>query len=130
MSKWIAAFAVGACMAAAPALAAPRVSGEAKLQQLLKGHTPGKPVSCVSQTPSMTSTTIEGIGIVYRRGSTLYVNRFDQGCPSLNTFNTIVTRTPSNQLCRGDIARIVDLTTRMEGGSCVFSEFTPYERTK
>jgi hypothetical protein len=126
----LATFTAAAALLAVGAAAAPRPTGEAKLQKMLEGYAAGKPTSCVSLAPSMDSTKIEGLGIVYKRGRTLYVNRFDNGCPSLDSFKSIVTRTPSTQLCRGDIARIVDLQTQIEGGSCVFGDFTPYEKVK
>ncbi|QJU57083.1 hypothetical protein HL653_04130 [Sphingomonas sp. AP4-R1] len=112
------------------AAAAPKPTGEAKLQKMLQGYTAGKPASCLPLTPSMDSTKIEGIGLVYKRGRTLYVNRFDRGCPSLTNFTSTVTRTPGSQLCRGDIVRIVDLVSGIEGGSCVMGDFTPYEKAK
>lgn len=124
---------MSACLAlglAAAASAAPKLTGEAKLQRMLKGYTAGAKTSCISLAPSMDSTKIEGVGMVYGRGRTLFVNRFDRGCPSLDAFRSIVTRTPSTQLCRGDIARVVDLTTRIEGGSCVFGDFTRYEKAR
>ncbi|MDO6416680.1 hypothetical protein Q4F19_20010 [Sphingomonas sp. BIUV-7] len=128
MLKPIIALAVA--LIATGAAAAPRPTGEARLQAMLAGRTAGTPTNCVSLAPSMDSTKIEGVGMVYRRGRTLYVNRFVNGCPSLNSFNGIVTRTPSTQLCRGDIARVVDFTTGIEGGSCVLGDFTPYEKAK
>jgi hypothetical protein len=128
MTMSVAAFAV-ALIAAAGAPAAPRPTGEAKLAKMLEGRTPGRPVGCLNRTPaSQGSSTIEGVGLVYGRGRTLYVNRFEGGCPSLTAFSTVVTRTPTTQLCRGDIARIVDLVSRIEGGSCVLGDFVPYER--
>lgn len=126
----LAAVTAAVLLLAAGATAAPRPTGEAKLQKMLEGYAAGKPTSCISLAPSMDSTKIEGIGMVYKRGRTLYVNRFANGCPSLDSFKSIVTRTPSTQLCRGDIARLVDFQTQIEGGSCVFGDFTPYEKAK
>jgi hypothetical protein len=37
-----------------------------------------------------------------------------------------VTRTSSSQLCRGDIATVIDTSTRTPVGSCVFGDFVPY----
>jgi hypothetical protein len=36
----------------------------------------------------------------------------------------------SAQLCRGDIAQIVDPLNRITVGSCVFGDFTPYTRVR
>ena len=41
---------------------------------------------------------------------------------------TRFTRTPSGQLCRGDIAQAVDRTANFPAGSCSFGDFVPYTR--
>lgn len=119
-----------AAMLAAPAVAAPRLQGEAKLAKMIEGRSAGAPVSCLPVARSTSSTKIEGVGMVYQRGRTLFVNRFQDGCPSLTAFRGIVTRTPSTQICRGDIARVVDFVNGIEGGSCVLGEFVPYEKAR
>lgn len=120
------------CLAAAsPLLAAPtQARGEEKLAKLLAGATPGKAQSCMSTFPQRDSQTIDGIGIVYREGKTWWLNRFEGGCPQLTSSTAIVTRTSMTQLCRGDIARVVDPGVGMELGSCVFSDFVPYTKPK
>ena len=116
---------------ATPAFAAEPV-GEEKLAGLLKGRTAGAPQSCLTRLPPQDrSYTIERIGIVYEVGSTRYLTRFEGGCPELTPFTFIVSRTPTNQLCAGDIAEIVDRSTpAIPRGSCIFGAFTPYPRAR
>ena len=115
---------------ATPAIARERLTGEQQLQKLLKGHTPGKPVECISLGRSQDSTTIDQTAIVYHDGDTLYVNRFNGGCPELRDDRILVTRTPSTRLCRGDIARIMERPPSIMVGTCSFDSFTPYKRVR
>lgn len=122
---------VVATLLAGPLQARKAEDPEAKLAKALAGRTPGKPVDCISLFPGTSdhSQTIPGAGILYGQGSTLYLNRFDRGCSALSWDSFIVTRTPSNRLCRGDIAEVRQRS--MPGipiGSCAFGSFTPYQR--
>ena len=131
MPKLTSSLALLAVLAVTPALAAARPTGEAKLQKMIEGRTAGQPVDCLPLLgPATSSTSIEGVGEVFGSGRTIYVNRFEGGCPSLTPFTTVVTRSPTGQMCRGDIARIVDLTSRIESGSCSLGKFTPYSKAK
>lgn len=116
---------------AAPALAAgPR--GEDRLAGLLQGRTAGAPQHCLTLLrPQDRTTTIEGVGILYEVGATRYLMRFAGGCPQLTAFTFPVTQTPTDQLCEGDIARIVERSTPgITQGSCVFGPFTPYPKAR
>lgn len=116
------------CLIAAPALAA-GPEGEAKLAGLVRGRVAGAPVSCIPQRRDNRSHTIEGIGVAYDVGATRYVSRFDGGCEQLSAFTAFATRTPTTQLCAGDIAQIFTTTTPTTNvGSCTFGQFTPYTR--
>ena len=118
---------VATALIAAPAAA--RIDPQAKLDRLLAGRTAGKPVDCIQLFPSNRSMTIAHQTVVYEVSGTRYVARFDQGCPELREDRVIVTRTPSTQLCRGDIAQIVDTGPGIPFGSCVFDGFVPYRKT-
>ena len=92
----------------------------------------GPPVSCVNQR-DLQGNRSAGEGAIIFRGPTsrtLWVNRPAGGCPSLDLGRTLVTRTSSTQLCRGDIARVVDLTSGTEYGGCGLGDFTPYRRVR
>ena len=119
--------ATAASLVAAPVLAA-RQAPQEQLDKLLVGLTADKPVDCISQWRTNESQTIPGIGIVYKVGTTQYLNRFSDGCPQLDGDNILVTRTYGTQLCRGDIARVIMRGPDIETGSCIFGDFTPYRR--
>lgn len=118
-------------IAATPLLASDKPADpEARLSKMLEGATPGKPTTCMPNSTMFDSSNVEGVGIVYRRGRTFYVNRFEGGCPALGYHSIIVTRTPDTQLCRGEIARIIDNTSGTLQGSCTFGDFVPYVKAK
>jgi hypothetical protein len=123
-------FAAAACTANAPV--DPRVEQATadKLTRALAGYEPaGPPVSCV-QLRDLGSNRSAGEAIVFEsqtRG-TLYVNRPPGGCPSLGPGNALVTRTSSAQLCRGDIADVIDPVSHTTYGGCGLGDFEPYRR--
>jgi hypothetical protein len=58
------------------------------------------------------------------------VNRPPGGCPELKFSRALITRTTSNQLCRGDIATVFDTVSGIQFGSCGLGDFTPYRRVR
>jgi len=112
----------------AEGVVAPSESGGARLAAALEGRTPGAPMSCVSQLNLRSSRSAGEEAIIFDGpGDTIYVNRPPAGCPNLEG-RTLVTRSTSSQLCRGDIVTVVDATTGTEYGSCGLGEFVPYRR--
>ncbi len=101
----------------------------AELDQKLAGLVPGEPVSCI-QTSRVQSSDVVGERVLLYRVSRNLIYRNDPagGCPGLDDGTALVTRTPSTQLCRGEIATVADLTAGITTGSCVFSEWVPYRR--
>lgn len=103
----------------------------AALEKALIGKVAGKPVSCISLRSIDRSQTIGENAIIYRISSNrLFVNTPRGGCSGLREGRTIITRTPTDRLCSGDIARVVDLPSGFEGASCILGEFTPYTKSK
>lgn len=126
----IAGSALASCTAG-PQAAEYDAASAAKLQKTLAGKVAGPPISCL---PSFRSTDMIRVGddvAVFRDGrNRVYVNRLHGSCSGLGNPNyTLVTKTvSSSSVCRGDIARIVDLPTGMTVGSCSFGDFVPYTR--
>lgn len=121
-----------ALMAGLLAMPAPAAKSDpdAELARYLEGRTPGPPVDCISLFPSNHSTTI-GTTIVYEAGGTRYVNRLGGDCTPMRDDTIIITRTPGNRLCRGDIAQFVTRSPpAIPVGSCSFDSFTPYRKAK
>jgi len=122
-----------ACMSGPPspqaqAAAADRQSEiDAELAQELAGKVAGTPVSCISTSRVRSSKNVGDQTLLYEVSANLvYRNDPVGGCSGLQYGRTLITRTPSTQLCAGDIARVADLQTGMETGSCAFSEWVPY----
>jgi len=102
-------------------------AASAELADALKGKVPGEPVSCINLRDIRSTKTIGDRTLLYEMSSKLvYRNDPAGGCPASAPGRTLVTRTPSTQLCRGDIVRVVDLTAGFDVGSCGLGDFTPY----
>ncbi|MEO6580666.1 MAG: hypothetical protein ABIN83_05895 [Sphingomicrobium sp.] len=95
--------------------------------RLLAGKVPGRAESCLPLNSAKNMTVIDADTILYRDGRTTYVNSPLGGCSSLGRPGyALVTRSSISQMCRGDIATVVDTTTGMLAGSCSIGEFIPY----
>ena len=103
---------------------------EAQLAKALDGRIAGKPVSCISQHNITSSTVYDGTAIVYRIGSTLYVNRPRVGQSSLDSDDILVSKTFGSQLCSLDTIKLVDRGARFQTGFVGLGEFVPYAKPK
>lgn len=98
------------------------------LDKQLSGLVAGKPRSCIDQSRYRDSTRV-GDTILYMNGrSDIMRNDTSGGCMGLRRGDTIVTRSYSGQLCRGDIVQTVDLVGHFPTGSCSFGDFVPYHK--
>jgi hypothetical protein len=125
------ASALGSCTAAPPADTSEMMARQqAKLAELTAGKVAGPTLSCIPQYSSNDMRVIDDNTIAFRDGpSRLYVTHMNGGCTNLeNGHNALVTRTTVSQLCRGDIAQVIDTSTRMFVGACTFGDFVPYTR--
>lgn len=103
---------------------------EQELTKALAGHVAGPPVNCISNFRSTDMKIIDDWTILFEVGSTIYLQSPRGGCPGIesnrNTMVSILRGT--TQLCSGDINHLIDPSTGMAGGSCVFSDFIPYTK--
>jgi hypothetical protein len=129
MRKLVPLIAASLVFGAAVAQAKPR-DGEADLARALRGRVAGEPVSCIDLHRIRSSRVIRGTAILYDAGSVIYVNRPRSGAEELNGFDTLVTRTPSTQLCSVDVVHTVDLRSDTFTGSVFLDEFVPYRRVR
>jgi hypothetical protein len=108
-----------------------RMDTEAKLDKALSGYEQAGPaLSCVSHR-SLGGNKSVGDAILFSGTSgRLYVNRPAGGCANMNFGRALVTRTSSSQLCRGDIATVVDPVSGVSYGACGLGEFVPYKRVR
>lgn len=102
----------------------------AELAKALEGRTAGPPQRCIPNWRASNMRVIDDWTILFRAGKTVYVQNPRGGCPGIgNGRNTLVTRLwGAAQLCDGDISHLVDVSTGIGGGACVFSPFVPYTK--
>lgn len=112
-----------------PAQAA-RPTAEARLTKALEGRQAGKPVDCIPQHQIQSTEIFERTAILYRVGSTLYVNRPESGANFLDRNDVLVTDTHNSNLCSIDIVRLLDSGSRMQSGSLGLGKFVPYKKPK
>jgi hypothetical protein len=101
-----------------------------KFDRELAGLVPGRPQSCLPSSSRAALVAARGPTLLFREGSTVYANSTGGGCSSLaDGQDTLVTENFGSSLCRGSLAKVVDL--RSGGflrGTCVLGDFTPYRR--
>lgn len=101
-----------------------------ELSRALQGRVAGAAVRCLPYFGSTDVQVIDDWTILFRQGGTIYVQTPQGGCPGIGSHrNTMVSRVWGNgQVCSGDIQHLVDLSTGIGGGACVFGPFVPYRK--
>ena len=132
-SNWILVCSAAALLAScttAPGQETRSPRAQRELADALAGRVAGKPVTCLPNYRADNMQIIDDWTILFRDGRTIYLQNPRGGCPGIgNRRNVLVTRLfGTTQLCSGDISHLVDPSTGMQGGACVFSEFVPYTR--
>lgn len=130
LASGVAALLIGSCSTApAEQTRSPRAAQE--LANELAGRVAGPPQRCITTYRTTKVHPIDDFTILYDQGGIIYVQHPRGGCPGVGSGTDIlVTRQTSNQICDGEIARTVDLTSRIERGGCVLGPFTPYTRSR
>jgi hypothetical protein len=114
------------CNAAPPA---PVTTAQmARGQQILAGKVAGPPMDCISSFVANDMTWLDSDTVAFRQGANrVYVSHFEGGCDNYGGRYALVTRQVATaQLCRGDIAGLIDPVSHYRAGSCVFGDFIPY----
>lgn len=124
--------ALGACSMAPPP--APNYQAEQHLAQWLNGLVPaGPPQDCLQNYNQQEMTIIDASTIAFRSGTGhVWVQKTQSPCTPLGGPGpyALVTRSTMSELCRGDIAEVVDTVSHMNVGSCVMGQFLPYARPR
>ena len=122
------AMAAALAVAGTPALA--KVAGEASLARMLDGRVAGQPVDCIplSVHGGSNLTVVDGVGIVYRIGDTIYVNRTAN--PRILDWDDVLVLEPAtgSQLCRHDQVYTHDRSGLARTGVVFLEQFVPYKR--
>lgn len=117
-----------AALAATPVLAAEKRDPEAELAKLLEGRVAGEPQKCITLSGTTSSQIIDETAIVYRIGSTLWVNRPKSGAESLDDDNILVTKLIGSRLCNIDTIELRDRSSNIYVGFVSLGDFVPYRR--
>ena len=131
--RGIALLLIGATLASCAAAPQPGRSAKAetRFQNLLAGKVAGPAVSCLPSYRAEDMIVIDDETIAFRDSSRrVWVTNLQGGCSNLGSgsYALVTKRFGGSGLCRGDIGQVADLTSGMTVGSCVFGDFTPYER--
>ena len=122
----LAAAALTGCVTQPPP-ATRSAEAQAEFQKLTAGKVAGPAITCLPSYRSDDMVTIDDGTVAFKNGRTVYVNHLLGECSGLKSgFYTLVTRSSGSGLCRGDIARVADVSTGMIVGSCAVGEFIPY----
>jgi hypothetical protein len=99
------------------------------LDKELKGKIAGKPVNCLSNSSTSNVIRISDDMLLYRQsGRLVYQNKLRYACPGLERGDDLlVTETFGGSLCRGDLIRLVDRSSGIQGPVCSLGEFVPYK---
>ena len=101
--------------------------GEARLERMLEGREAGEPQSCVYTFRNSDIRVMEGVGLVYDAGKTIYVARA-RNPESLGSWDVPVIRRFGSQLCRTDQITTIDRSSGMFSGVLFLEDFVPYTR--
>lgn len=106
----------------------PQASRE--LAKALAGYTVGPPVRCIKGYPRTRMEIIDDHTLLFRGGGVVYLQKPPGGCYGVSgLFTTLVTQSwGTNQLCQGDINRLIGNGSGMGAGSCAFGPFVPYSK--
>ena len=102
-----------------------------EFQRLMEGKVAGAPLSCLPHYRSNDMRIIDDQTIIFRDGNRRsYLAHMAGGCTNLSSgsYALVTKQFGSTDLCRGDIARVVDTLNGFTVGSCVFGDFVPYVR--
>jgi hypothetical protein len=130
MHKIALALATSAALLTGPALSArDRLTPEQRLAHLLEGREAGAPQSCISNWDTRDMQVLDGTAIVYRAGSTLWVNT-PHNADDLDSDDVLVTRTTGSQFCRLDFVQTYDRSGFFPTGFISLGDFVPYRRVR
>lgn len=98
----------------------------AAVDKALAGKTAGEPKNCLTRFESERMSVHDGV-LLFRVNRNLVYRNDMNSCSTLRADDIIQTNLyGSNQLCRGDIAQIIDRTGGFGRGACSFGDFVPY----
>ena len=96
----------------------------------LAGRAAGAPQTCINTLPAQNLRAIDDHTIAYDRGTTIYVNRLLDNCPSVGPHNTLIVQASiAGQYCRGDQISGNEPGGIIAGPACNLQDWVPYKRS-
>ena len=101
---------------------------EANLQRELAGKVALKAIDCLPSFNSGNMVVIDDSTILFKQGrNKVYSNDVSGGsCAGLGSGHYALVTQQHGRLCRGDFAKVMDVSNGTTIGSCVIGEFIPY----
>ncbi len=124
---------VAGCGQMADSAPKPLTAKQAKiLANELDGKLAGTPVNCINSFPGINTIRVSDDILIYRvSGRLAYQNTLRSTCPGLSRDNDIlVTETFGGSYCKGDLIKLVDRTSGIQGPVCSLGQFVPYKKAK
>lgn len=121
---------LGSCAMGSQPLPVRPVAGPETMAYLLGGKVAGAPVRCLPSYQRNDMTVVDSQTVAYRYGgSQTYLVHLSGGCGDIASGAALVTRSfGTDRMCTGDIARTMNGSSRMIGGSCSVQSIVPYTR--
>ena len=132
--KRVAFWLLGPLLALTPMVTAAKgwaaAEGEAKLAKLLDRRKPGKPVSCITTAYRIPNglQVIDGVGVVYDAGDTIYVSRATNPERLRWTDRPMFDRSDPSRLCASDRIITRDRVLDVQTGVVFLKDFVPYTK--
>lgn len=104
---------------------------EQRLAQALAGRTAGPAVSCIQNLRGRSDMeVIDDSTLLFREGGVVYVQKPMGNCAPISRGNyALVTyKSGSSRFCEGEAGQLIDNTTGVFGGNCIFGPFVPYRK--
>jgi hypothetical protein len=111
----------------------PLTEKQAKLlSKELDGKVASEPVNCISSFSSSNTIRVSDDILLYRvSGRLVYQNNLRSSCPGLaRDSDVLVSETFGGNYCKGDLIRLVDRTSGIQGPVCSLGEFVPYRKVR
>ena len=85
---------------------------------------PAETKSCLMQRRIESQRIVDDRTILFREGGRWYRNDLAVSCAGLSPDKSLITRTPSTGLCRGDQVTVFEPVSNFTYGSCALGDFT------
>jgi hypothetical protein len=125
---------LASCSTAPPQPVTRSAEGQRSFERLTAGKIAGPSIACIPAYAINDQTIIDGRTIAYRNGAggTVYVAHLSEGCElaGRGTYALFSRKFGTADTCRGDIEQVVDTTNRINVGSCVVGDITPFTRPR